>query len=60
MSLWILQTVIRFDKNGNFDADKTRQAFGVSVSQKCEKAVIPGFYGGMEDGTVKTFSTWRI
>ena len=24
--------------------------------QKCEKAVIPGFYGGMEDGTVKTFS----
>ena len=48
-------TVIRFDKNGNFDADKTDKLLAKRL-QKCEKAVIPGFYGGMEDGTVKTFS----
>ena len=48
-------TVIRFDKNGNFDADKTDRLLSKRL-QKCEKAVIPGFYGGMEDGTVKTFS----
>ena len=48
-------TVIRFDKNGNFDADKTDKLLTKRL-QKCERAVIPGFYGGMEDGTVKTFS----
>ena len=47
--------VIRFDKNGNFDADKTDKLLSKRL-QKCEKAVIPGFYGGKEDGTVKTFS----
>nr|WP_295286178.1 aspartate kinase [uncultured Blautia sp.] len=48
-------TVIRFDKNGNFDADKTDRLLSKRL-QKCERAVIPGFYGGMEDGTVRTFS----
>ena len=48
-------TVIRFDKNGNFDADKTDKLLSKRL-QKCERAVVPGFYGGMEDGTVKTFS----
>ena len=48
-------TVIRFEKNGNFDADKTDKLLAKRL-QKCERAVIPGFYGGMEDGTVKTFS----
>ena len=48
-------TVIRFYKNGNFDADKTDKLLSKRL-QKCERAVIPGFYGGMEDGTVKTFS----
>ena len=48
-------TVIRFDKNGNFDADKTDKLLSKRL-QKCERAVIQGFYGGMEDGTVKTFS----
>ena len=48
-------TVIRFDKNGNFDADKTEKLLSKRL-QKCERAVVPGFYGGMEDGTVKTFS----
>ena len=48
-------TVIRFDKNGNFDADKTDRLLSKRL-QKGERAVVPGFYGGMEDGTVKTFS----
>lgn len=48
-------TVIRFDKNGNFDADKTDKLLAKRLA-KCERAVIPGFYGAYEDGTVKTFS----
>lgn len=47
--------VIRFDKNGNFDADKTDKLLEKRLA-KCERAVIPGFYGAMEDGTVQTFS----
>ena len=35
-------TVIRFDKNGNFDADKTDKLLAKRL-QKCERAVIPGF-----------------
>lgn len=48
-------SVIRFDKEGNFDAEKTDKLLGKRLA-KCERAVIPGFYGAMEDGTVKTFS----
>lgn len=48
-------SVIRFDKNGNFDGDKTDRLLEKRLA-KCENAVIPGFYGAMEDGTVKTFS----
>ena len=48
-------SVIRFDKNGNFDADKTDSLLAKRLA-KCERAVIPGFYGAMEDGMVKTFS----
>ena len=48
-------TVIRFDKNGNFDADKTDKLLSKRLA-KCERAVSPGFYGAYEDGTVKTFS----
>lgn len=47
--------VIRFDKNGNFDSYKTDKILGKRLA-KCDKAVIPGFYGAYEDGTVKTFS----
>lgn len=48
-------SVIRFDKNGNFDPEKTDRLLSKRLS-KCQGAVIPGFYGAMEDGTVKTFS----
>ncbi|HJB15363.1 MAG TPA: aspartate kinase [Candidatus Blautia excrementipullorum] len=48
-------SVIRFDKNGVFDEEKTDRLLEKRLS-KCERAVVPGFYGAMEDGTVKTFS----
>ena len=48
-------SVLRFDKNGNFDADKTDSLLAKRLA-KCERAVTPGFYGAMEDGMVKTFS----
>ena len=48
-------SVICFDKNGNFDGEKTDRLLGKRLS-KCERAVIPGFYGAKEDGTVQTFS----
>lgn len=48
-------TVIRFDKNGNFDPVKTDKLLSKRLA-KCERAIIPGFYGACEDGTIKTFS----
>ncbi len=48
-------TVIFFDESGEFDADKTNKVLSKKL-EKIEKAVIPGFYGAMPDGTVKTFS----
>lgn len=47
--------VICFDKNGVFDPERTNKTLEKRLS-KCEKAVIPGFYGAMPDGKVKTFS----
>ena len=55
MNLLMQQTVIRFDKNGNLDAEKTDRLLSKKLA-KCERAVIPGFYGAGEDGKVKTFS----
>ena len=46
---------IFFKEDGEFDADKTNDVLG-SKLQKMENAVIPGFYGSLPDGTVKTFS----
>ncbi len=47
--------VIRFGENGDFDAETTNKNI-VKRLENCEHAVIPGFYGAYEDGTVKTFS----
>lgn len=47
--------VILFDEAGRFDDEKTNAV----LSKRLEKvacAVIPGFYGSMPDGTIKTFS----
>ncbi len=48
-------TVIFFDENGNFDANKTNDVLSAKLAE-CECAVVPGFYGAYADGTVKTFS----
>ena len=47
--------VIWFDADGSFLSEKTNQELAARLS-KVSKAVIPGFYGSMPDGSVKTFS----
>ena len=47
--------VIVFKEDGEFDAEKTNEVLSERL-KTCERAVIPGFYGAKEDGTVKTFS----
>lgn len=47
--------VIRFDDDGVFDAELTNKIMQKRL-ERVENAVIPGFYGAMADGTVKTFS----
>ena len=47
--------VIFFDEEGNFDAKKTNDILSKRL-ENTERAVIPGFYGSMPDGTIKTFS----
>ena len=47
--------VIRFDNEGNFDADVTNKLLSARL-QDVERAVVPGFFGAKEDGTVQTFS----
>lgn len=48
-------TVIFFDEMGIFDADKTNEVLSAKLANG-KPAVIPGFYGSLPDGTVKTFS----
>lgn len=47
--------VILFNENEEFDAEGTNKVLSARL-KKCENAVIPGFYGAMPDGRVKTFS----
>lgn len=47
--------VIFFDADGRFDDEKTNEVLSAKLN-KIERAVIPGFYGSMPNGTVKTFS----
>ncbi len=46
---------IRFNEAGIFDAELTQKLLSKRL-EGVERAVIPGFYGAMGDGTVKTFS----
>ena len=49
------ENVIFFKDNGEFDEEKTNEAMKNEL--KChERAVIPGFYGSMPNGTIKTFA----
>ena len=47
--------VVLFDENGVFLPEKTNAELSARLA-KSPRAVIPGFYGSMPDGTVKTFS----
>ena len=47
--------VIFFDADGNFNAELTNKELSERL-EHVERAVIPGFYGAKEDGTIKTFS----
>ena len=46
---------IFFKENGTFDAERTNEKLAERLA-KYERAVIPGFYGSMPNGTIKTFS----
>ena len=47
--------VVRFNEDGSFNSDVTYQIMSERLAQT-EHAVVPGFYGAKEDGTVVTFS----
>lgn len=47
--------VIFFDEDGEFDSEKTNNILSLRL-EKTDCAVIPGFYGAMPNGTIKTFS----
>ena len=49
------ENVIVFRDNGTLDEEKTNEILSAEL-EKHDYAVIPGFYGGMPNGTVKTFS----
>ena len=49
------ENVIFFKENGEFDEEKTNTAMKEELS-KHSHAVIPGFYGTMPNGTIRTFS----
>ena len=47
--------VVLFDERGNFDAEHTNEVMRQRL-KNMDNAVIPGFYGAMPDGSIKTFS----
>ncbi|MBQ6972014.1 MAG: aspartate kinase [Synergistaceae bacterium] len=47
--------VIFFDENGNFDGEQTFMTMSARL-RDIPNAVIPGFYGSMPRGVIKTFS----
>ncbi len=47
--------VIFFNEDGSFNSEKTNDAMRDALSGR-DNAVIPGFYGSMPNGTIKTFS----
>lgn len=46
---------VRFLDNGNFDAETTNDLLSAEL-KKHKNGVIPGFYGSMPNGTIRTFS----
>ena len=47
--------MVLFRADGSFDAEATNTAIGHALVS-IDRAVIPGFYGAMPDGTIHTFS----
>ena len=48
-------SVIKFDKHGAFLDEETNDKLSKTLKDM-DNAVIPGFYGAMSDGSIKTFS----
>lgn len=48
-------TMIRFDAGGQFLAEETQASVSERLGRE-ESGVIPGFYGALPDGSIKTFS----
>lgn len=48
--------IIRFDMSGNFDSETTDRLVRARLTGISGRVVIPGFYGKMPNGKVKTFS----
>lgn len=48
-------SVIFFQENGSFDSERTNVTLS-AILRNHKQAVIPGFYGSMPNGTIKTFS----
>ncbi len=49
------ESVVYFRENGTYDDEKTNEEMAKEL-KKHQYAVIPGFYGVMPNGTIKTFS----
>ncbi len=49
------ETVVFFRENGTYDDEKTNEILRAELARH-RNAVIPGFYGVMPNGTIKTFS----
>lgn len=49
-------TIIAFDESGAFNAEYTNDLVARRLASVKGKAVIPGFYGSMPNGDIKTFS----
>lgn len=47
--------VIFFSEDGRFDSEKTNEVLSERL-ERTERAVIPGFYGSLPNGKIKTFS----
>ncbi|MCH5338281.1 MAG: aspartate kinase [Acetatifactor sp.] len=49
------EVIFFLDEEGNWDGDKTRNVLSERL-KGCKNAVVPGFYGSLPDGRIKTFS----
>jgi len=47
--------IVHFDAEGRFDAERTQDSVSKRLA-RTTRAVVPGFYGALPDGSIKTFS----